>query len=40
MDLFLMINVTVRGELKPLYQQSEVPWAAYGERRTDKGQRS
>lgn len=40
MNLFLMINATVRSELKPLYQKSEVPWAAYGERWVDEGQRS
>lgn len=40
MNLFLMINVTVRGELKPLYQESEMPWAVDGERRVDGGQRS
>lgn len=40
MNLFLMINVTVRGELKPLYQKTEMPWAVYGDRRVDEGQRS
>lgn len=40
MNLFLMINVTVRGELKPLYQKSEEPRAVYGERWVDEGQRS
>lgn len=40
MNLFLMINVTVRSESKPLYQKSEVPRAVNGERWVDKGQRS